>query len=915
MKYFLLFLSLFLSISQAFSQGISIYGSVHDSNDESTFPGATVVLEHPADSTMVKGAVTDVEGRFVLDGLKTGKYILKVKYVGYKQVVKSIALQQQDLNLGKLALKEETTTLQEFTINGRRSLGMQKGDTTQFNADAFKTLQDASAQNLVEKMPGISLQDGNIQAQGENVVQVLVDGKPFFGNDAKVALQNLPAEVIESVQIFDKKSDKAELSGFDDGEQEKTINIVTKPYSRKGLFGKASVGYGTNGRYLVGTSINAFNEDQRITVTGLSNNINALDYSGDPNSQGETRPQNGIINTNTLGINFSDDWGEKIEISGSYLFSNRENVGNESLVRDYVLPSDEGQLYTEESNNNRKNIDHRFNMRFEYNIDSNNRVLIRPNVSAQFDKENSYFTGSTVTDSGPLNQTQNTLTAENSDFDFDNRIYYSRRFRKSGRSLTLGLYTGNDINEDDDNREADNIFYGAEDREETLNQHTTRSRRGFSWEADFSYTEPIGKNGMVEIEYEIGNRLNDSDKLTYNIYGEEETSHTMNVLDTALSNTFNSEYLSQEVEIGYQYALDKFRVQVEAEYQHAKMKNDQEFPRSFDMERSFQSILPTLRIDYEISESKKIEFDYDTDTDAPSIGDLQDVIDNSNPLHLHTGNPDLNQSYRNRFRARYRSNNQETDRSFFAYVQSSFEDDKVSNSTTIAEEPTELGEGIILERGSQLSRPINLDGYWDLRSYVNYGMPVDFIKSNFSLNGGINYTHRPGMINNEINFVNSSRFRGGFSLSSNISDKVDFNISTRSTYNVVENSLRPTLNNNYFNQTTQLNYNWILWQGFVFRMDLRHQINTGLAEGYDNSFLLMNMSFGKKLFKNERAEISLNVYDLFGQNNNIRRNVTELYIEDVQSNVLQRYVLLSFSYNLRHFSKGTNMNDYEEIHN
>lgn len=664
-------------------------------------------------------------------------------------------------------------------------------------------------------MPGISLQDGIIQAQGENVVQVLVDGKRFFGNDAKVALHNLPAEVIESVQIFDKKSDKAELSGFDDGEQEKTINIVTKPNIRKDLFGKATVGYGTDGRYLAGTSVNAFNEDQRITVTGQSNNINASDYSGDPNSQGETRPQNGIFNTNTLGINFSDNWSEKVEISASYMFSKRENVGYESLVRDYVLPSDEGQVYSEENNNIRENMDHRFDLRFDYNIDSNNRILIRPNISAQFDKENSYFIGSTLTENGPLNQTQNRLTSNDSDFDFDNRIFYRRRFNKSGRSLTLGLYTGSDFNKDDDNREANNIFYGDENREEQIIQHATRDRKGFSWEADFSYTEQIGKNGMMEIEYEIGNRIDDSDKLTYNIFGEEEN-RTTQVLDTALSNTFNSEYLTQEVELGYQYTLDKFRIQVEAEYQHAQIKNDQEFPKSFKLDRSFQSVLPTLRIDYEFSDSKKLEFDYDTNTDAPSLDDLQDVIDNSNPLHLRTGNPGLNQSYRNRFRARYRSNNQETDRSFFAYIQSSLEDDKVSNSTTVAGETTELGEGIILERGSQISRPINLDGYWDVRSYVNYGMPLDFVKSNFSLFGGINYTQRPGMINNEINFVNSSRFRGGFSLSSNISDKVDFNLSTRSTYNVVENSLRPTLNNNYFNQTTELNSTMILWQGFVF---------------------------------------------------------------------------------------------------
>src|SRR5690606_15253027 len=161
--------------------------------------------------------------------------------------------------------------------------------------------------------PGINTAEGSLQAQGENIVQILVDGKPFFGTDVKAALQNLPAEIVQNVQIFDKKSDKAELSGFDDGEQEKTINIITKPNSRRGVFGRSSAGYGSNDRYSVGASVNAFNEDQRLTLTGLTNNVNAMDYSADPNSQGEVNPQNGLINTNRIGLNFTDTWGEKVE--------------------------------------------------------------------------------------------------------------------------------------------------------------------------------------------------------------------------------------------------------------------------------------------------------------------------------------------------------------------------------------------------------------------------------------------------------------------------------------------------------------------------------------------------------------------------------------------------------------------------
>ena len=264
-------------------------------------------------------------------------------------------------------------------------------------------------------------------------------------------------------------------------------------------------------------------------------------------------------------------------------------------------------------------------------------------------------------------------------------------------------------------------------------------------------------------------------------------------------------------------------------------------------------------------------------------------------------------------RFRYRARNPETEQTFFVYIGSLFSNDYVANSTFIAERPTALNDGIVLEEGSQLIRPVNLNGYFNIGSYVSYGRPVDFIKSNISFNGGIGHTKSPGMINEEINFSNTSNFRLGLSLSSNISEQVDFNISTRARYNIVENSLRPALNNNYYNQRTSLRSGIIFWKDFIYRIDLNHEFNTGLAAGYDNSFLLLNMSLGKKFLKNDLAEISLNVYDLLEQNNNINRNISELYIEDTQSTVLQRYFMLTFSYNFRNFSKGASKDDFKEI--
>lgn len=910
-KAFAIIFLLFSTLTSLSAQQFSVSGVVQDSVTSEELIGVNVILINPQNEDKKYYAVTGLDGSFQIPNVPPAHYTLTASYVGYMTYSKQIQIKDKNINLGKLEFVPDVQVMEGVVVQAKFSHSVQMGDTTQFSAGAYKTAPDASGQDLIEKLPGITVQDGKLQAQGEDVQQILVDGKPFFGGDVNVALQSLPAGVIASIQVFDKKSDKAELSGFDDGERLKTINIITKPESRRGQFGKATIGYGTDNSYQVGSSVNFFNNDRRITVTGLSNNINRINYSADPNSQGDSRTQDGLINTNSIGVNFGNNWGEKVDVSASYLFNHIENTNNRSLLRDYITSADSGQVYTQNSEVTKRNMDHYFRMRLEYNIDSSNRILWRPDVSLKHEKKDDFFTGRTVTSNGPLNSTENRSNAKFHDYDFNNNLYYSRKFRKKGRSLTISQNVGYHTNEDNAYRVANNRYFQQSDSVELLNQYTHRDRTGLSWNTRLGYTEPIGEKSMMELEYKIGNRINDSDKLSYNIEPGNGGEH--NVLDTALSNTFDSDYLTQEVELGYQYATEKLRVQVEAEYQLANLKNDQEFPKPFAMRRSFKSIMPTARFAYNFSKFKNLNVDYDTWTNEPSIGQLQNVIDNSNPLHLSTGNPDLDQAYTNRIRARYRANNPDTEKSFFLYLASSIRKNNIVNSLTIAEEPIALNENIVLEKGSQLSRPVNLNGYWDFHSYISYGKPLELIKSNVNINGSVNHVKIPGIINDEINYVNTSNFRVGLSLSSNISETVDFYISTGSRLNVVQNSLRPALSNNFFNQITRLRYNWVFLDGFVYRTELRHQVNSGLSDEFDKSSLLVNMSIGKKFLKNDLAEISINVYDLLEQNNNIWRNVSELYIEDTRSTVLERYFMVTLTYNIRNFSKGASMSDFEEI--
>ncbi|NVJ85294.1 MAG: TonB-dependent receptor [Algoriphagus sp.] len=913
MKFRVLLLFLFLLSSGSYAQTFSLKGKIQDAKSKETIPNATVLLLRVNDSTQVDGMISDLDGNFEIQSIREGDYLLKIQYLGYENFFRNVQI-LSNLDLGIVSIREQAVGLEEVTVAARRSTSQTKSDTTMFNADAFKTMRDASAQTLIEKLPGVTSEDGGLQAQGESIAQILVDGEPFFGTDIKTALQNIPAEVIQSIEIFDQLSEKARLSGFDDGERLKTINIITKPNRRKGQFGRTSAGYGTNDRYLVGASINDFDEDRRITFTGLSNNINVTDFSADPNAQDNSRPQSGIIQTHILGLNYSDKWGEKIKVTGSYVYSSRENFEQAIRFREFITNGESNQFYDEIRNETRLNNRHQFDMRFEYNIDDRNRILFIPRLSARFETENSDFSGETSNGTDLINSVVNTRTADNYDYDLFNRLFYSHKFNKPGRTMTIRGRISDNRNEDEANRIAINEFFIPNPSTETIHQQINRNRKGSSWETGISFTEALSEKSQLELEYEIGNRVNDSDQLIFDVLDEDPNAIEYR-LDTALSNTFESKYLTQETELGYQYKTGKIRVQTELQYQNAQLDNSQGFPVPFELQRTFQSFQPTVRFNYQITDNTNLQFDYDTRTQEPDLRQLQPVVDNSNPLQLYVGNPELDQSYSNRLRVRFRSNNPETDQNWFLFAQTSFVNNIIANSSFIAEEPTEIQPGIVLEPGSQLFSPVNLDGYWDLRSWFGYGMPVDFIKSNLNINGGLGYTQRPTFVNNEAGFNNSRRISTGLSLSSNISDQIDFNIWTRLSFNRVENTLNPNLNNKFFNQRARINFNWIIWEGFVYRLDLNHQVNAGLSDGFDANFTLVNMSLGKKIFANQRGEISLNVYDLFRQNNNIRRNITDTFIEDVQTNVLQRYFMLTFSYNIRRFSKGMDMDDYNEMIN
>lgn len=924
-KIFLFLLVFVLSYTIIRAQNITINGQVFDASNQSIV-GANVVLLQPADSAIIKGVTTDVNGNFKIETDPSAKLLIRISYIGYQDVFISKFSPKRFVNLGKITLQDKSTTLTEVNIVGLATPVLQIGDTTQINATSFKTNPDANAEDLVTKMPGITIQDGKVQAHGETVQKVTVDGREFFGDDASAVLKNLPAEVVDKIQIFDKKSEQSEVTGFDDGTTSKTINVVTKVQFRNGIFGKAYGGYGYDDKWKSGLNLNFFKDKRRFTILASSNNINDQNFSsedllgvmssggGGSSRRGGGRSggqsggdagnflvdqKSGVTATNSFGLNYADQFG-KVNFNGSYFLNYSDNNSVNDLFRQYITTQNEGLTYNESQKNNSTNINHRLNFKIEWKIDSMNSILIQPKLSLQQNDASSLLLGGNNRFSSPISQTENDFSSNLTGINISLPILYRHSFVKKGRTFSVNLNPNYNQNNGDNYLRSTTQFFNDTLTSDELNQMANRYIQGITFSSNIAFTEPLSDKSQLMITYGTNYTKSESNRKTFN-YSTLDANY--NLFDTTLSNNYNSEYFSQTIGTNLRYRLEKWNFSAGLSYQYAQLYGTQIFPDEFNLNKTFNSVLPNAQFQYKFSNKKNLRVSYRSSNKAPSINQLQNVINNNNPLLLSTGNPDLKQNWQNSLVFRYSSSSTEKSKSFMSLISGTITKNYIVNSTFIASADTLITPGITLARGSQLSRPINLDNYINIRSFNNYSFPVKFLKSNLNLNLGGLFSRTPGMVNDELNYSNNLNVGFGIALSSNISEKVDFTISSNTTYNNISNSLQTGLNSIYYNQNSIFKIQVMPWKWLVLQTDINHQYNSGLSDNYNKNYYLWNAAIGYKFLKNRLAELRLSVFDIMKQNNSISRNTTETYYEDIQTNVLQQYFLLTFTYNLKYFKE------------
>lgn len=938
MKPFGTLLLLLLLVTPTLAQDLSVGGRVLQADGGAPLPNANVLLRRLPDSSNAGGAVTGRDGRFLLDGLRRGRYVLTISYVGYDPVVRDVPLRGESAALGDIRLQERSVKLDAVEVTGAAPIAVMKEDTTEFLASAFKVNPDATAEDLVRKMPGVTVKDGKVEAQGEEVKAFRVDGRPFFGDDARTLLRNLPAEVISRIQVYDQQSEQARFTGFSDGNEVKAMNFITRDAIKNAQFGKIYGGYGEENHYRAGAILNAFAGKQRWSVMAMSNDVNEQNFSQEDllgvmlsasgpggmrggmrgGGGGGQRPPSGgmpnfnmgsisdflvnagsgIAQTNAIGINYIDTWFDKVEVSGSYFFNQSDLDAGSGVTREFVLPQTAGQFYDETSVANTDNMNHRFNMRLDWKIDTLNSLLWRPRFSAQINEGFERTLAGTSTEAGLINSSNSDFSSDLGGLSFSHELLWRRRFETRGRTLSVEIENDVKNNSGDNRLSYDYASFGAQAVFDTTNQRSDLRANGWTAEATATYTEPIGERGQLQLRHRASYSRDESDKRTWELpmlAGMAET------LDPLQSNEFSTDYLTQNASVGFRYENDDVNGMVGLGYQWATLQNDQVYPTDHRIDRRYGDVIPFAMLRYKFTQGKDLRVFYRARTSPPSVSRLQDVLDNSNPLLLSVGNPELEQENMQFVGMRYSAANLAAGNYFFLFAMGSYTFDAIGNNTIVAAADTTVFGGIPLLRGTQITRPENFDGSYALRAFMTYGQSVGFLKSNLNLNLSGTFSRTPGRINDLINYASSPMAGVGVSLSSNISQNLDFTISTQSSLTWIQNSVREESNTSYHTQSSRLRLNWIFLEDFVFGTDLAHEYYSGLSEGYNDDFLLWNMSLGYKFLPDNAGELRLSVFDLLKQNNSITRTVTDTYIEDTRTNLLQRYVLLTFTWNLRNF--------------
>ncbi len=877
----------------------TIKGVVQDEDGEPLF-SATVMLLQAEDSILASFAMSDAEGLFEIKRVPKGDYLLRLNFVGYKTFDKVLKVADQDIDLGTVNLELEL--LDEVVVEGEAIPITMKKDTIEYNAAAFATKPNAVVEDLLRKLPGVEVErDGTVRSQGETVDKVLVDGKEFFGDDPQMATKNLPADAVNKVQVFDQKSEFSQFSGIDDGNETKTINLTLNEDHKKGTFGTIGGGYGTDERNQLSANINQFREDNQFSFIGKHNNINEQGFSisdyirfmgglgnmsggsgrisiggnsGLPISNGLS---DGFVTTSAGGLNYNRDFN-KTEIRSSYTFSRIENINNRFTDRTNFV-NDEA-FDTEESSNTTsigKNHNVTFNVKHELN--KFHDIQMRNSIGFQ-DGEVSNLTNTLNSSDLGSSSSLSDYNSLGNGFNLNSSLMFRKRFSKIGRTFITELRFSNQLN---DTEYLLNTLINP--GSVVNNQEQFTDNRSNTFGAEISYTEPIGKSKYLELRYERNVTNGENDKDFYDLNAGSRT------FNDALSSFFDRQFDYNRTGLSFNYAKEDFRITAGTNYQFSKLDGVESEATNSSVSKNFNRTLPFARINYEISSSMGVRFDYRTRLNVPTITQLQPVADNSNPLNVYAGNPALDAEYIHSAQFNFRYFDQFSSTSLFSFIDVSYTLDNIVTSRTV--DNTNF---------SQFSTPVNADNSLTITNYTSFSRPLKFAKTRFRISNRIAMNEGFTIINDVTSETTNTN--NTFSLSfENLKKKiVDWNLGTNFTTGKTEGSQEAS-NQDFTNQTYYLDVTISFLKKWSVTSSFDYRVFESASFTDNQEIKLWEASIQKTFLKNDRGELKASVFDILNQNQGINRTTNFNFIEEERIASLGTYYMLSFTYRLSAFDE------------
>ncbi len=912
-----LFFLLFSLSSSA--QKITIKGILRDTANR-PLEGATVMLLDGKDTSLVSFSRSQSTGAFEFKNVTNAAYFVKATYMGLHPMHKTIAPQSTDLlDLGEIQLAPVPKDLKEVIVKGERDPVTIKQDTIEYNAGSFKVQPNAAVEDLLKRLPGVEVdRDGTVRAQGQQVQRVTVDGKEFFGRDPKMATKNLPADVVDKVQVFDRKSDQAQFTGIDDGQREKTLNLTLKEEKKKGIFGNVTAGVGDASRYTLKANFNRFSKTRQLSFLGMANNINQQGFSIDDymnftgasqrmmggggvrlqfNSEEDAAiplnfggRNNGFVTSGGAGLNYNDQLNKKTELQSNYFYNQLDQLIERETNRETFLPM--GNFKTNQNTAQKTtNATHRGNLTLDHKIDSLNSLKWTNNFNYSQNSSNTGSSTRSTNGSGILeNEGTRQSNAQGDTWRLNSELLWRHKFGKKGRTLSTNFILGLEQSNRDGSLRAVNTFYnptGQRNRVDTLRQTNTQTNDRQSYGLTASYTEPLGKRKYLEVNYALNFTQNDVDRQVFDVNGEGRAPR----FNTQLSNQFRNDFMYQRGGVNFRMNDKKYNFSTGVSVQRSALDGDL-ILQNAHIERTFVNVLPNLRYQYNFAANRNMNLTYDTDVREPSIQQLSPIVDNSDPLNIVTGNPNLRPEYNHRLNLNFFNFNQLKFSNFFAFANLTYTTNKIANAQ-------EVDANLV-----RTYRPVNVKDDYTVNANVSKGFRIKAIgtRVNFTTNLVLNRGITP--VNDVDNLTRRLESRNRLRLEYRYKEMLDLSAGAAITYNKTSYSLNPNLNQSFVNQNYDVEGNLKVTKTFNLSSTLDYSIYNFAGSDFNAKVPIWNASVSKFFLKGNRGELKFSVVDMLNRNVGINRIAQGNFVQDERIRSLGRYFMVSFTYSLKSFMGG-----------